>query len=104
MKRLFKPMILFTSLFILASVGFAYSAGNSVSVSSLFLGQVNMTPDHFKPSICPGSYQNLITGSGLIFGTNNRDLIYGSASGDLILGLGRNDCIIAGGSAAIGQR
>jgi Ca2+-binding RTX toxin-like protein len=83
---------------ILISIGSAVAATNTVPSSRLTDQRRAITANDLKPAACAGlNLTTVITGSGLIQGTNGNDLLLGSAGDDKLQGKAGDDCIIGGG-------
>jgi Ca2+-binding RTX toxin-like protein len=99
-KRLF-PRFVFLMLIVLVLVSAvnAVAAGNFVPVTRLGEYSRPTTISDFTPESCSSlGITNIVTGSGVFFGTAGNDLILGSSSGDWIFDFGGgNDCIVGGG-------
>lgn len=90
-------MIMLITLILLSAVN-AVAAGNVVPPTRLDDERIAITIDDFTPAACSSlGLTNVLTGSGLIFGTAGNDLILGSNNVDWIFALGGNDCIVGGG-------
>jgi Ca2+-binding RTX toxin-like protein len=86
-----------TAAFLLALTGPALAAGNGVTPGRIGRVTQAITLNDVKPAACTtGTPVNLVTGSGVILGTNQRDLILGSPLTDTINGRAQNDCIVGG--------
>lgn len=96
--KTFRHLIAFGSLtLILFSVVTAVAATNTIPATTLDYRVIFIGLNEIKPSSCAGIYvSNLITGSGVITGTNGNDLILASSGVDVIDGSGGNDCILGG--------
>ena len=85
------------ALIIISSVS-AFAATNTVPISNVAYKTAPVGINDLKPSTCAGwVLTNLVTGAGIITGTEGNDLIIGSSSADTIDGLGGDDCILGGG-------
>jgi Ca2+-binding RTX toxin-like protein len=83
---------------IIISSATAFAAANIVQTTNVAHQTLNVNINDLKPSICAGwSLENLVTGAGVITGTEGDDLILGGSSMDVIDGLGGDDCILGGG-------
>jgi Ca2+-binding RTX toxin-like protein len=86
------------SALIVVSIATAFAAGITVPSSNIGLESVPVTAEDLKPSACNGiTLTQIISGSGILTGTDGNDLIVGSSGADTIDGLGGNDCILGGG-------
>lgn len=76
----------------------AFTAGISISNTSLGVQSSFVSANQVKPSACAGlNLTSIVTGSGTLTGTSGNDLILGSSGVDTIDGLGGDDCILGGG-------
>ncbi len=83
---------------ILFSVVTALTATNTVPPTRIGRTTLPIGLNDLKPSACGGILvTGLVTGAGVITGTDGNDLILGSPGADTIDGLGGNDCILGGG-------
>jgi Ca2+-binding RTX toxin-like protein len=83
---------------LLAVVGSAVTAANTVPVSHVVDDARSIGANDLKPSDCSGiTLTTLTTGSGIFTGSGAAELILASANVDAISGLGGNDCILGGG-------
>lgn len=81
----------------ISSVITAIAATNTIPSTRLDSQANSVTPNDVKPSFCASlDLQNIVSGSGVITGTNGNDLILGSTSDDTINGLSGTDCILGG--------
>jgi len=95
MPRLFLVILI---ALIMVSVMSAVAAGIVVPPTRLDDQSFAITIGDFTPADCSSmSLNNVVTGSGLIFGTAGNDLILGGGTGDLIFSLGGGDCLVGGG-------
>lgn len=84
-------LILFTSVT-------AVAAANTIPSTRLAYVTFSIGINDLKPSACAGlSLTNLVTGAGILTGTEGNDLLLASSGADTIDGLGGNDCILGGG-------
>jgi len=82
---------------ILISAITAFSAGVSVSNTTLGTDSSSVSANRVKPEACAGlNLTNIVTGAGTVTGTTGNDLILGSSGADTIDGLGGDDCILGG--------
>jgi hypothetical protein len=97
----FRHLIAFGSLIlILFSVVIAVAATNTIPTTLLDYKVLVIGLNDLKPPACDGIHlTNLITGTGIITGTNANDLILASSAVDTIYGLEGNDCIVGGGES-----
>lgn len=85
-------------IMILISVFTAFSAGISVTQTTVGTRSTSVTANRVKPAACAGlNLTNIITGAGTVTGTSGNDLILGSSGADTIDGLSGDDCILGGG-------
>jgi Ca2+-binding RTX toxin-like protein len=78
-----------------AAPGFA--AGNAVTPGKAGRVSRAIGVADLKPAACTnGTPVNLVTGSGVITGTNQNDLVLGGTALDTIDGRQQNDCILGG--------
>jgi Ca2+-binding RTX toxin-like protein len=83
---------------VIINVATAFAAANTVPDTNVTHRTMSVGINDLKPSTCVGwTLTNLISGSGIITGTEGNDLIIGSSSADTIDGLGGDDCILGGG-------
>jgi hypothetical protein len=84
---------------IVVSVVTAFAAGITIPSAKIGDQSVPVTAENLKPSACAGLQRltQIISGSGIITGTEGNDLILGSSGADVIDGLGGDDCILGGG-------
>jgi Ca2+-binding RTX toxin-like protein len=76
----------------------AFSAGISISNTSLDMHSSSVSANQVKPAACAGlNLTSIITGAGTVTGTPGNDLILGSSGPDTINGLSGDDCILGGG-------
>jgi Ca2+-binding RTX toxin-like protein len=76
----------------------AFAAVNTTPATNVSHQTVAVSIDSLKPSSCTGLLlTNLVTGSGVLTGTEGNDLILGGTGTDIIDGLGGDDCIHGGG-------
>jgi Ca2+-binding RTX toxin-like protein len=93
-----------TSLFAIAllSLVSALTAANSVPTTHAGISSSSIGPQDLKPAACASlTLANLVTGSGVINGTNAADLVLGSSGIDTVLAGNGNDCVVGGGGADI---
>lgn len=84
-------------ILILVSAITAFSAGISISNTSIGKDSSSVTANRIKPGACAGlNLTNVVTGAGTVTGTSGNDLILGSSGADTIDGLGGDDCILGG--------
>lgn len=87
---------------VFASTEPGLAAGNGVTAGRVGRITSAIVLNDLKPAACTnGTPANLITGSVVITGTNQRDLILGSALVDAIDGRQQNDCIVGGDLADV---
>ena len=80
----------------------AVAAANTVPSTRMTSQGRSIHINNFKPAACTGiSLTSLVTGSGVITGTEGNDLILASSGADVIDGLGGDDCIVGGGGTDI---
>lgn len=92
-------VLLLAALIVLSSLT-AIAATNTIPSTHMEDTSITFQIAHLRPSACAGlSLVNLVTGSGILTGTEGNDLILGSTGADVIDGLGGNDCILGGGGA-----
>ena len=111
MRTRLRYLIAFMGIIILAGVGFAYSASNTVAGGKLSIEYINSSPNDFKPPECaslyidrfdpgvPGSFGVLIlgtSGNDNLDGAGTDDCIVGGGGNDKIQGKGGNDILIGG--------
>jgi len=85
-------------LFVLISALTAFTAGISISNTSLSVQSSLASANQVKPSACTSlNLTNIVSGSGKLTGTNGNDLILDGSGMDTIDGLGGDDCILGGG-------
>jgi Ca2+-binding RTX toxin-like protein len=83
---------------IIVNAVMAFAAANTIPDTNVAHQTVTVNINDLKPSTCAGwSLENLVTGAGIITGTEGDDLILGGSSMDVIDGLGGDDCIVGGG-------
>ncbi|HEX5689669.1 MAG TPA: hypothetical protein VFX76_06695 [Roseiflexaceae bacterium] len=100
LRACFRLLVLGIALLMVLALFVASAANNSVAGSNLGTKTLSVSPDTLKPSACGAQHiERLITGTGIISGTNNNDLILGSSGIDVISGEGGDDCIVGGGGA-----
>lgn len=100
MKRpsLFRIAIVGLFSLILFSAVTALATTNTVPMTQMDDLSTIIGLNDKKPRACEGWYlTNLVTGAGIISGTDGNDLIIGSAAADAIDGRGGDDCIVSGG-------
>jgi Ca2+-binding RTX toxin-like protein len=86
------------ALLSLCSVISAFAASNTVGVSGAGEDIFEITANDLKPAECSAlNLRRIVTGSGLIFGSNQAELIIGSTGIDLIFAGNGNDCVIGSG-------
>jgi len=77
----------------------AIAATNTVPPTRADAQVIAFQINHLRPSACAGlTLSNLVTGSGILTGTEGNDLILASSVMDTIDGLGGDDCIVGGGA------
>jgi len=96
--RLIFQIVLFgLLLLIFVSASTAFAANLTITPSNVGVKSIAVTANNLKPEACSGlSLTNIVSGSGVITGTEGNDLIIGSSGNDTISGLGGNDCILGG--------
>ncbi|MCC7118428.1 MAG: hypothetical protein IT310_07890 [Anaerolineales bacterium] len=99
MKRLLPRLLVITLIALALMSAFSVlAAGNTVPVTRLDDQSFTLTLDDLAPSACAGlGLTNLVTSSGLVFGTAGNDLILSGGSGDWIFAMGGDDCVVGGG-------
>ncbi|MBL8102585.1 MAG: hypothetical protein JNM02_08660 [Anaerolineales bacterium] len=76
----------------------AVAATNTIPSTRIDSQNLMYNINHLKPAACAGiSVTNLVSGSGMLTGSEGNDLIIGGSGVDEINGLGGNDCILGGG-------
>ncbi len=84
-------LILFSSVTAIAATNTLPSTRLDIAVSSIGVNDL-------MPPACAGLVlTNLVTGAGIVNGTEGNDLILGSSGLDVMSGLGGDDCILGGG-------
>ena len=111
MRTRLRYLIAFTAFIILAGVGFAVTASNTVTAGKLSVDVIYPSPNDFKPPECasmiidrfdpgdPGSFGVLIlgtSGNDNLDGAGTDDCIVGGGGNDKIQGKGGNDILIGG--------
>jgi Ca2+-binding RTX toxin-like protein len=112
MKPFLRYFFAFAALVIVSSIGFAYSASNTIYPGKLSDEIIYTSPDDFKPPECAGmvidrfdpgdagSFGVLILGTSgndnLDGGPSTDDCIVGGGGNDKIQGKGGNDILIGG--------
>lgn len=97
MRLIFRFLVFGLMVIVIASTLTAIAATNTIPPTRLDSVILSFQIGHLRPSACAGlTLTTLITGSGVITGTEGNDLILASSSIDTIDGLGGNDCIVAG--------
>jgi Ca2+-binding RTX toxin-like protein len=112
MKTLLRYLFAFVALVLISTMGFVYSASNTVYPSKLVDAIIYTSPNDFKPPECagmiidrfnpgdPGSYGVLIIGTSgndnLDGGNSTDDCIIGGGGNDTIQGKGGNDILVGG--------
>lgn len=87
-------------LLVVATLASAFTATNNIAGSRADDTTATVSNDSLTPPECAGmTFDQSITGSGIIAGTPLRDLIRGSATADTITGLAEDDCIVGGDGA-----
>jgi hypothetical protein len=87
---------------IVISIVSAFAAGVTVPPSNVDMVTISVTLDDIEPFECHGiTLTQIISGSGILTGTDGNDLILGSSGADIIDGRGGNDCILGGGDDAL---
>ena len=100
MRLSFLPRFVVFGLLALIAVSIvsAFAAGVAIPPSNVAMVTVSVTVDDIKPFDCHGiTLTQIISGSGILTGTDGNDLILGSSGADSIDGRGGNDCILGGG-------
>lgn len=76
----------------------AVTATNAVPGTQLDEDAFPIGPDDLKPNLCDAiTVTTLVTGAGVVNGTNGSDLVVGGAGVDDLRGKKGNDCLVAGG-------
>ncbi len=97
--RLFATSLLVLVLVSLASVS---TAANSVPATRAGSSSRSIGAQDLKPADCASlTLTNLVTGSGIINGTNAADLVLGSSGTDTVMAGNGNDCVVGGGGADV---
>jgi Ca2+-binding RTX toxin-like protein len=81
---------------ILVSIASAFAANLEVEDSSIGKVQRGVSANQIKPPECTQNLTNIVSGTGVIHGTEGNDLILASSGDDEIYGYGGDDCILAG--------
>ena len=90
-----KLMLLASIVLVITSISSAFAAGINAPASNVGQQSMLVTAEDIKPAAC-GALQltNIVSGSGVLIGTDGNDLMIGSAGTDSIDGLSGNDCIL----------
>lgn len=97
MTRRGLPIVMAALTAIAITGGRGLAAGNTVTSGRVGRITAPITVANLKPAACTnGTPVNLVTGSGTVIGTNQRDLVLGSAVVDSMDGRQQNDCIVGG--------
>jgi hypothetical protein len=97
-RFVFRIVLLGLIALVIASVATAFAAGITTTPSNIGIQTAPITAEEIKPDACYAlTLTNIVSGTGMITGTNGNDLIIGSSGNDTIDGLGGNDCIESGG-------
>lgn len=76
----------------------AIAATNTIPPTRADVNSISFQIGHLRPVECSGlSLSSLVSGSGVLTGTEGNDLILASSGADTINGMGGNDCIVSGG-------
>jgi Ca2+-binding RTX toxin-like protein len=86
-----------TSTLILISLVSAFAAANTVPDARLTDHSFVPDANDLKPPECAGlNLVNILTGSGVINGTQDNDLILGDVGDDKLQGKNGDDCLVGG--------
>ena len=84
-------------LLIFVSAVTAFAANLTIPDSNVGLESIAVRANELKPEACSDlNLTNIVSGSGVITGTEGNDLIIGSSGNDTINGQGGDDCILGG--------
>ncbi|MCB9110646.1 MAG: hypothetical protein H6634_05310 [Anaerolineales bacterium] len=98
MRVRLRYFIMLLAVLIVLSSMTAVAAMNTIPPTQVDIDMISFQISHLRPSACAGlSLSNLVTGSGVLTGTEGNDLILASSGADIIDGLGGSDCIVGGG-------
>jgi Ca2+-binding RTX toxin-like protein len=82
-------------LLIFVSAATAFAANLTISPSNIGVKSVAVRANDLKPDACSSlNLTNIVSGSGIITGTEGNDLIIGGSGNDTISGMGGEDCIL----------
>jgi Ca2+-binding RTX toxin-like protein len=85
-------------LFVMIGALTAFTAGISISNTSLGVQASSVSANQVKPDACASlNLTNIVSGAGTVTGTAGNDLILGSSGADTIDSLGGDDCLLGGG-------
>lgn len=75
----------------------AFAANMTIAESNVGHNSIMVTANDLKPNACSSlNLTNIVSGSGVITGTDGNDLIIGGSSNDTVNGRGGDDCILGG--------
>ena len=80
-----------------ALIGPAFAAANRIPPSKIGVTARSISANDLKPTACAGiAVQRLVTGSGTVQGSNDKELILGGPGPDILKGIGEKDCLVGG--------
>jgi hypothetical protein len=87
-------------ILVVVSVASVFTAANSVPATRAGISSRSIGPRDLAPATCASLVlTNIVTGSGIINGTNAADLMLGSSGIDTMTAGNGNDCVLGGGGA-----
>lgn len=85
-------------LLVLVSVATALAAGNAVPQTGAGVDTDSINANKLKPPECAGlNLTAVVTGSGVVIGSNANELILGSSAVDAVDSRNGDDCVLGGG-------
>ncbi len=99
MPRLLRLSLVFLLAVLVGTAVNAFTASNTVPVTSARSPVLAITPNDLKPAECAAlNLTALIVGSGNINGTAANELIIGAQGGDRVTAGDGDDCVVTGGA------
>ncbi len=94
-RTLVRIVVVATAFLVLATISYAFSAGNTVPATNAGQQQFTIDANALKPAACAAlNLTAIVTNNS---GTAANELLLGTAAADSILGRGGNDCLLGGG-------
>jgi Ca2+-binding RTX toxin-like protein len=95
--KVFRAIVLFCGILLVAILGNASASSNDVTASAVSQQTLSISANDLAPPACSSLIlTNLVSGGGTLNGTAGNDLILGNAGSNTINANEGNDCVLGG--------